>query len=219
MKPLVIFGIGAAAELARYYFDRDSAYSVVAFTVDASYITEPTFRGLPVIPFEELEASFPPDQATLFVAMGIQKVNQLRAVKVAEAEGRGYQLASYLSSRAYVADDFVLQPNSFIMEGVTMEPEVIVGRDTLIGPKSFIGIRTRVGDHCWLVAVTIGENVRIGDSCFIGLNSTIAPHLTIGASNVIGAGALILADTKEFSVFKGQASERSRVPSHRLLRI
>lgn len=219
MKPLVVFGIGPAAELARYYFDHDSAYSVVAFTVNASYIKEATFQGLPVIPFEELESSFPPDQVSVFVAVGIQKVNQQRADKVDEAAGRGYPIASYLSSKAYVADDFVLHPNTFVMEGVTMEPAVTVGRNTLIGPKSFLGIRTRIGDHCWMVAAVIGENVTVGDYCFIGLNATIAPHLTIGPSNVIGAGALILANTKESSVFKGHASEMSRVPSHRLLRI
>lgn len=219
MNQLVIFGTGAAAELARYYFERDSAYSVVAFTVDASYVVEATFQGLPVIAFEELEASFPPDQATLFVAMGIQKVNQLRAAKVKEAEARGYQLASYLSSKANVADDLVLNSNTFIMEGVTMEPEVIVGRDTLIGPKSFIGIRTRIGEHCWLVAATVGESVSIGDYCFIGLNSTISPYLAIAPSNIIGAGALISENTKEFSVYQGHASKVSRVPSYRLRRI
>lgn len=219
MKPLVIFGIGAAAKLAYYYFEHDSSYSVAAFTVDASYITEATFQGLPVIAFEELEASFPPDQTAVFVAMGIQKVNQQRAAKVAETEARGYEVASYLSTKAYVADDFVLRPNTFVMEGVTMEPEVTVGRNTLIGPKTFIGIQSHIGDHCWFVAATIGESVTVGEYTFIGLNATISPHLTIGPSNVIGAGALILANTKEFSVYKGHASERSRVPSHRLFRI
>jgi UDP-3-O-[3-hydroxymyristoyl] glucosamine N-acyltransferase len=134
-------------------------------------------------------------------------------------EARGYELASYLSTKAYVADDFVLQPNTFIMEGVTMEPEVTVGRNTLIGPKTFIGIRSHIGDHCWFVAATIGESVTVGEYTFIGLNATISSHVAIAPSNVIGAGALILANTKEFSVYKGNASERSRVPSHRLFRI
>lgn len=71
MKRLVIFGAAGFAEMAHYYFERDSQYKVAAFTVDAAYMAEATFQGLPVIAFEELEASFPPDQTTLFIAMGI----------------------------------------------------------------------------------------------------------------------------------------------------
>jgi sugar O-acyltransferase (sialic acid O-acetyltransferase NeuD family) len=219
MKRLVIFGASGFAEMAHYYFERDSQYSVAAFTVDAAYLKETTFQGLPVIAFEELEASFPPEQVTLFVAMGIQKVNQYRARKVAESEARGYSLASYLSSKAKVADDFVLQTNSFVMEEVFLQPHVTIGRDSVLWPRCTVGFRSRIGDHCWLVAATLGESVIVGDYSFIGLNATIAPSRTIGPSSVIGAGAVVLEDTSEFSIYRAKASERSRVPSYRLPRI
>jgi UDP-3-O-[3-hydroxymyristoyl] glucosamine N-acyltransferase len=171
------------------------------------------------VAFEELKASFPPDQAEMFVAMGIQKVNQIRAAKVAEAEARGYRLASYLSSRARVPDDLVLQSNTFIMEEVGLQANVTVGRNSVLWPRTGVGFRSRIGDHCWLVTATLGESVTVGDYSFIGLNATISSHVAIAPSNVIGAGALILEDTKESSVYKGHASERSRVPSRRLFRI
>jgi sugar O-acyltransferase (sialic acid O-acetyltransferase NeuD family) len=218
MKPLVIFGAAGFAEMAHYYFERDSDYSVVAFTVDAPYIVEATFQGLPVIPVEELKATFPPDQTTMFVAMGIQKVNQLRAAKVAEVEAQGYRLASYLSTRARVPDDLVLKPNTFIMEEVGLQPRVTVGRNSILWPRTNVGFGSRIGDHCWLVTATLGESVTVGDYTFIGINATIRPSRTIAPSNVIGAGALILEDTKEFAVYKGNASKASRVPSYRLLR-
>jgi sugar O-acyltransferase (sialic acid O-acetyltransferase NeuD family) len=219
MKPLVIFGTGGFAEMAHYYFERDSDYSVAAFTVDASYVTGDTFKGLPVIAFEELESSFPPDQVMMYIAVGIQKVNQQRAGKVAEAEARGYQLASYLSSKAIVADDLILQPNSFIMDGVIIQPMVSVGRDSIIWPTTLVGLRSRIGEHCWITASMIGESVTIGDYTFVGLNATIPSYRKIAPSNVIGAGALILEDTKEFSIYKGNGSQVSRVPSYRLPRI
>lgn len=219
MRRLVIFGAGGFAEMAHYYFEHDSPYSVAAFTVDAAYIAEATFQGLPVIAFEELEASFPPSQAKLFVAMGIQKVNQQRAGKVAEAEGRGYELASFLSSKSHVADDLVMKPNSFVMEHSILLPKVSIGRDSILWARSSIGFGTRIGDHCWLVAPTLGAGVIVGDFSFIGLNATIAPHKTVGHSNVIGAGAVVLEDTKDSAVYKAQASVVSRVPSHRLRRI
>ena len=56
-KPLVIFGSGDIAQLAHYYFSRDSNYEVVAFTVDANYIKESEFCGLPVVAFEDVAKS------------------------------------------------------------------------------------------------------------------------------------------------------------------
>lgn len=143
----------------------------------------------------------------------------MRARKVAEAEARRYRLASYLSSKAKVADDLVLKPNSFVMEEAFLQPKVTLGRNTILWPYCEVGFRSRIGDHCWLVAATLGELVTVGDYCFIGLNATIAPSRSIGPSSVIGAGAVLLEDATEFSVYKAQASVRSRVPSYRLRRI
>ena len=219
MKELVIFGTGPFAELAHYYFQRDSDYSVAAFTLDAAFISESVFQGLPVVAFENVETDFPPENYDLFVAMGIQKVNRQRSAKVAEAQAKGYKLASFLSSKASVADDLVMRPNTFVMEGATLQPFVTVGWDTIIWPGCSIGFKSRIGDHCWLVASTLGESVVVGDHTFVGIRATIAPSRTIGAGNVIGAGALIVNDTKDFEVYKGQASVPSRAPSYRLRRI
>ena len=52
MKKLVIFGITDAAELAHYYFNSDSDFEVVAFTVDEAFRKEETFCGLPVVAFD-----------------------------------------------------------------------------------------------------------------------------------------------------------------------
>src|SRR4051794_40387181 len=98
MSKLILFGTRAFAELAHYYFTHDSPYSIVAFTVDGIYLQESTYKGLPVVPFEEVHLHFPPDGHDLFVAVGIGKVNRRRAAKVAEAEAKGYRLAGFLSS-------------------------------------------------------------------------------------------------------------------------
>ena len=36
--PLVVFGSAEIAKLAKYYFDNDSEYNIVAFTVDDDYV-------------------------------------------------------------------------------------------------------------------------------------------------------------------------------------
>jgi sugar O-acyltransferase (sialic acid O-acetyltransferase NeuD family) len=216
MRKLVIFGTGPFAEIAHYFFTRDRQYVVTAFTADAAYLRETKFQGLPVVPFEEVEGHFAPSEHDLFVALGIQKVNLVRAAKVAEAETKGYRLASYVSPKADVPPGLEVGPNTMIMDHALLHPFVRIGRDSVIWGNTRIAFHTRIGDHCWIVSAIFGESCIVGDYSFIGLNATIAPEITIGKSNVIGAGALILNNTKDFEVYKGHASQASKAPSHRL---
>ena len=169
-----------------------------------------------MVPFEELRKSFPPEKYDVFVAVGISRINQLRAAKVEEISASGYHLASFLSSRACTPSDFVLRPNTMIMEHVIIHPHVQVGGDTIIWSGSRVAIKSKIGDHCWVTSAVIGESVKVGDFTFVGLNATIAPFVNVGRSNVIGAGALVLRDTPDNTVLKGIGSKPSRVPSNRI---
>jgi sugar O-acyltransferase (sialic acid O-acetyltransferase NeuD family) len=216
MKKLVIFGTGNFAELAHYYFSQDGGYTVAAFTVDAAYAREATFRARPVVPFEEVTRAFPPAEHDLFVAVGLPQLNRVRAAKVEEARAKGYGLAAYLSPKANVSPDLEVRENTMIMEHTTIQPFVRIGRDTIVWSGTGLGFNTRIGDHCWIVAARSGESVSVGDYTFVGLNATLAPGITIGRGNVIGAGALIVRSTKDDEVYRGQASRAARVPATRL---
>lgn len=218
MSELVIFGTQNFAEVAHYYFTHDSPYHVAAFTVDGAYLKEPTFRGLPVVPYEELPRAFPPERYQLFVAVGIAEINQLRARKVAAAEAAGYRLANFVSSRALVHPDLEPRGNTMIMEGAVLQPFVEVGKNCILWSTSRLGFRTRLEDDCWVVCAIFGESVRVGAGTFVGLNATVAPGLSIGRQNIIGAGALVMHDTPDYAVLKGAASPVSKVPSTRLWR-
>ena len=215
-KKLVIFGIANFAEIAHYYFSNDSEYEVVAFTVDTAYVKELSFQKLPVVPFETVEEHFPPDDHDLFIAMGFHKVNQTRAKKFAQAQAKNYHLASFISSKADVAPDLQIGANTMIMERACIQPFVKIGDNTIIWSTCRIGFHGNIGNHCWLVCPILGESVTVADYTFIGLNATIAPCVSIGKSNIIGAGALILNDTQDHQIYKGHPSQASRVPSYRL---
>ena len=136
LRDIVIFGTGEFADLAHYYFTTDSSHRVVAFTVDGAYVGTGTFKGLPVVAFEEVEDSFAPAEHGMFVAAGLTGVNRLRAAKVAEAEAKQYRLASYLSSRADVDRHFELKPNTMVMERAGIQPFVDIGRNGAIAKGS-----------------------------------------------------------------------------------
>ena len=62
---------------------------------------------MPVVPFEELEANYPPDSHELFVAMSFRQVNKARESKVREAEAKGVSLV-WKACTAVVDSDPVL---------------------------------------------------------------------------------------------------------------
>jgi len=217
MAQLLIFGAGDIAELAHFYFARDSLHTPVGFVVDAAYIKESMFQGLPVVALEEVRKHFPPERCQGFVALSYAQLNALRAAKCAALEGAGYQLASYVSSRATVFDGFVPGPNAFILEDNTIQPFVRVGRNVTMWSGNHIGHHSVIEDDVFITShVVVSGGVRVGRRSFLGVNATLRNHITIGERCVVGAGALLLSDAAPEGVYMGTASERSRVPSSRL---
>lgn len=220
MKPLVIFGLGPIAELAEYYFRKDAGRQVAAFTVDGDYLKEGSFADRPVCAFETVERDFPSSDHDMFVAVSYAQLNALRAGKMAQAQAKGFALASYVSSHAFVWDGFITQPNVFILEDNTLQPFCRVGRGTTLWSGNHIGHHSSVGDYCFITShVVLSGQASVGERSFIGVNATVRNNVSIGARCVIGAGALILQDAPDDSVFPAVATERSRVPSSRLREI
>lgn len=215
-RKLYIFGTQNFADMAYYLFHSDSDYEVAGFTVDATYLEDSTFNGLPVIPFEELDSVVDRSRDSVFVAIGVGRINELRAQKVAQLAAQGYRLASFVSSHARIPPGFVAKPNTMVMDQVNMHPMVEVGANTIIWSNSRIALKVRIGDHVWITSAVIGDSARIGDYSFIGLNATIAPFVNVGQHNLVGAGAVILHDTQDDQVLRGPRAVASRASSRRV---
>lgn len=220
MKDLVIFGATDAAELAHYYFTKDSDYRVVAFSVDSEYIRMESFCGLPIIPFENITSIFPPDKHDFFVALGYSGINRNRIKKYNSIKSIGYNLASYISSHATILNEHNIGDNCFVLEDNTIQPFVSIGNNVTLWSGNHVGHHSIIHDHCFLAShVVVSGRVELGEACFIGVNATLRDNIRIGSNSVIGAGALILSDVEAGSVYVGNATECSRVPSSRLRKI
>lgn len=219
-EQLVIFGMGDIAELAHFYFTTDSDYEVVGFAVDADYLDKDSFCGLPVIAFEQVTQEFPPESHWMFVALSYSKLNDIRRDKVAAAEALGYNLASYISSRATVLNDGKIGPNCFLLEDNTIQPFVTIGKNVTLWSGNHIGHHSTIGDNVFVSShVVVSGGVSIGDNCFLGVNATLRDHITLGERCVLGAGTLLLSNAESGGVYMEKATERSRVPSSKLRQI
>jgi sugar O-acyltransferase (sialic acid O-acetyltransferase NeuD family) len=219
-KPLVIFGTGDIGQLAHFYFTSDSDYSVVAFTVDAAFLPESKFCGLPVVPFHEVVHQYEPATHDMFVALSYSKLNQIRREKYLAAKDQGYCLASYVSSRATVLNEGRIGDNCFILEDNTIQPFSTIGNNVTLWSGNHIGHHSTIKDHTFVSShVVVSGGVTISESCFIGVNATLRDHIKVGERCVIGAAVLVLADVEPEGVYIGQATERSTIPSTGLRKI
>lgn len=219
-KPLIIFGAGDIAQLAHFYFSRDSDYSVAGFTVDAAFLQAKELCGLPVVPFEEVAARYSCDTYEMFIALSYTKLNEIRKDKYLAARSMGYRLASYVSSSATVLNDSAIGDNCFILEDNTIQPFVTIGNNVTLWSGNHIGHHSRIGSHSFIAShVVISGGVEIGESCFIGVNTTLRDHIKVGDRCVLGAGTLLLSDAEPEGVYAGRATERSKVPSSRIKKL
>jgi sugar O-acyltransferase (sialic acid O-acetyltransferase NeuD family) len=217
---IVIFGIGENAEVADFFFTHDSEFDVAGFTVDEKYMTDARFRDRPVVAFERVSETFPPERFGFFVAVGYARLNALRAEKVLAARAKGYRLVSYLSSRATAFPGFELKDNCFILEDNTIQPFARIGANVTLWSGNHIGHHSMIEDDVFIAShAVVSGGVRIGQGSFVGVNVTIRDHVTVGRQCVLGASALILEDQPDFSVVAPRGTERSPVPSTRLRRI
>jgi sugar O-acyltransferase (sialic acid O-acetyltransferase NeuD family) len=217
MKQVVVFGTGAIASIVHFYLTNDSPLDVAAFTADRAWVTAGIFLGLPVVPFDEVLDRYPPDRFAMFIAVGHSRMNKIRELRYNQAREAGYELITYVSSKATTWPGSVIGDNCFIMEDVIVHPFVEIGNDSIIWSGTHIGHGSVIKDHCFVASRTaISGNVTIEPNCFLGTNSTIRDRVTIARECVVGAGAVILKDTQERGVYVAPMAQLLPTPSDRL---
>jgi sugar O-acyltransferase (sialic acid O-acetyltransferase NeuD family) len=209
-KPVVIFGVGAFAEVAAEYLRKDSPREVLAHTVDGEYITADACAGTAVVPFEGLLESHPPDRVDLLVATGFRGVNGVRRGIYERCRERGYGFVTYVSSKAHVMSEETIGENTFVFEANVIQPFVKIGDDVVVWSGNHIGHHSRIEDHCFIAShAVISGHVVVGESSFVGVNATLRDGITLGRGCVIGAGAVVLRDKDEGTVLRS-----TETPTH-----
>ena len=202
MDRVVVYGNGVFAELMCYHLTHDSPYEVAGFTVDGKYLGAEKVLGLPVVPFEDVEVAFPPRDHKMIVPVSFQRLNHLREKKYSQAKTKGYQLISYVSSKAVTYADLKMGDNCVILESAVVAPFVKIGNNVIIASSVIVGHHSRVRDHCFISpgAVILG-GVTINEYSLIGANATVKEEVTVSRECLIGSGVSISRDTKEKGVY------------------
>jgi sugar O-acyltransferase (sialic acid O-acetyltransferase NeuD family) len=205
---VVIFGILDTAELAHYYLTNDSDYEVVAFTVNQTYIKEPTFCGLPVVAFEEIENYYPPSDFLFFAPMTGVKMNTLRKKIYEEGKSKGYEYISYISSKSTVFNNKIGE-NCFILEDNTLQPFTEIGNNVVMWSGNHIGHHGKIEDHVFFTShVVLSGHCHVKQRSWFGVNSSIRDFTTIGEGCLIGMGSVVTKNTEDDGFYMGVPAKK-----------
>lgn len=215
-QDVVIFGIGDMAQVAAVYIRAHSDLNIVGYTVDEAYAKSDAFDGLPLVPWEALETTFPPDRVQLFGPLTYQRMNTIRRDRYLEGKSRGYSFASFIHPDCNIYTDQIGE-NCLILEGNVIQPFSSIGNNVIIWSGSHVGHHAQVGDHVFISSkVAIGGSAVIGDECHLGGAIGIAHGVTVEPRCAILNGAALTRSLPEGSVIAGEMPPVKGFDSRRL---
>ncbi|MUP46839.1 acetyltransferase [Gramella sp. BOM4] len=206
---LIVYGIGKYAEYVSYVFQEDSNYEVIGYTIEDHLYNTDLQNDKPLVPFSEIDNSFPPNDNSLFIAVGN---NQVRSRIFNRALELGYCLPSYISTQCRKWNNLKVGKNSFIDEGCVLQPFVEIGNNCVLFTSN-IGHHTKIYDHSLMSGAKTGGNVRIGEFSYIGLNASIKQNVRIGKNSIISMNSAIEHDTEENSVYSNKGTQKRNIDS------
>jgi acetyltransferase-like isoleucine patch superfamily enzyme len=170
------------------------------------------------VPYDEVVRRFPPADYQMFVPLGFQQMNAVRAARFHDARNKGYRLISYVNTRHYSLEGVPVGDNCFILDGQSFNLDVTIGDNVTIWSANHIGDRTSVGSHVWISShVTLAGDVVVGDYSFLGVNSCVSNGVTIAPRTFVGANVLISQNTAEGGVYVAPPPKHLAMPSDRFL--
>lgn len=200
MSKVVIFGTGSWARKIFYYISELSEHEVVAFTADGEFCEPNSFMGLPVVPFDELESRYSPEQYEMFMGIGYREMNNIRERKYLKAKKKGYSFPNFIHPTA-VMHNTVLGEANFILENVMFEPYATVGDNCVFLTSAGIAHDVKIKSHNFIsIGVGIAGDCTIEKNCFLGIHSSVSNGVILADHTLVGAGCHTSKSTKPYQV-------------------
>jgi sugar O-acyltransferase (sialic acid O-acetyltransferase NeuD family) len=209
MEKIIIFGTKRFSSTRNLLFFiiianmRSSHLSLIRNIVPLKYSwTSPTYT------WEQALEKFPSDRFGMFVAIGPSQMNNVRKEKFIRAKAAGYKCVSFVSERASYLTQHEIGENCFIFEDNTIQPYVKICDNTILWSGNHIGHDSFISSHTFITShVVVSGHVTVEENCFLGVNATIHDHLRLARYTLVGAGAVIGSDTKEYEVYVPERSK------------
>jgi len=172
---LYIIGTGKTAELI-YQYTRNS---YVIHFADEEKVGQRFFNRTIIHPNDI------PKLSTIFIAIGVNKLNTIRQRVYEEFKQKGYyKFLTYVHPNATVMNTAKIGEHCFIMEENVIQDYVSIGNNNILWSGNHIGHHTHIGDHNFISShVVISGSCTIGNNNFFGVNSCLGDEVSVGDFN------------------------------------
>ena len=189
MGDLVIIGASAMGREACVYA-REVGMPVRGFLDSRPYVLS-GFDGYP--PVLCAPEAYIPKADELFVCAVGDCGQRHRYVDMIAA--RGGRFTSIVHPTAYVGFNSSIGEGSIVCPNATITTDVAVGRHVIVNVAATVSHDCRIGDYSTLCpGVNLAGRVSVEAGVFIGTGALLIPDRSVGASAVVGAGAVVIGN-------------------------
>ncbi|MGH3133532.1 MAG: biotin/lipoyl-containing protein [Gaiellaceae bacterium] len=116
-------------------------------------------------------------------------------------EGEGFEQPTLVDPAAYVAPSATLSPGAQVFAGAAVCSAAWIGRGVIVNTNAVVSHDCRVEDFSHIApgALLAGE-VEVGRATLIGMGVTTTVYLKIGASVIVGNGAVLNEDVPDGTI-------------------
>lgn len=207
MKKVIIYGAGAYAKLLYCEASRSGIIDIAGFVVDDDYFKEDRLFDLSIIPFSEVERTYPQEEYDMLVLCGYTRMSN-RKLMYDKAKEKGYRLANYISPKAFLENDIKMGDNNIIMSGTILGFDGCMGNDNVIRQDVYLGHEFKIYNHSIIsTGCKLGGRSTIEDLVFMGIGVSAKGYITYGEGSLIGVGSVVVKDVEPYSKCYGNPAK------------
>lgn len=141
------------------------------------------------------------EQLDVLPAQGVSKLvfgfGDCRArLKLSQfAREKGFQLATVIHPKAFVATSASLGGGTVILAGVIVTAATRIGENVIVNTSASVDHECLIEDGVHIgPGAHLGGRVFVGRAAWVGIGATVIDRASIGAEAVIGAGAVVVSN-------------------------
>lgn len=193
MKPVILLGAGGHAKVL--------LSTLKLLSIPVLFAIDPQKKGLlfdvPIFPDESRLKKYHPTEIALVNGLGMLPKKKIRKDLFCRLKKAGYSFRTVIHPTAILAKELKLGEGVQIMAGVVIQPDVIIGENSIINTRASIDHDTVIGAHVHVApGATLCGSVFLENDVFVGAAATIIQEITLSQSSIVPAGAVIYKNNK-----------------------
>ena len=192
-KPIFIIGCGGHAKV--WFHAINQLGKDCAGFIGRKEIDPEVFQGKNVIDEEYFIKNFSCKNYNLINGIGALPDLKKRIFTSKKMRELGFYFPALVDISVISNGKYQVLEGSQILAGVIIQPDVMIGRDTIINTGAVLDHDVIIGNNCHISPnVTCNGGVKIEDNVFIGTNSIITQNVLITKNNFVKSQSLISSD-------------------------